>query len=85
MATVRTQAAAAAPRSHQPLSSRLPHPAPAGDRPAGRALWLAGEAGICPESRRLLGSHTDPSGCGRPLDPSFKAGDPAWGLTYSRR
>lgn len=87
MATVRTQAAAAGPWSPQPLSNQPSHPAQAGDRPAGRALRLSGEAGICPGSLRHLGSlptGTDPTGCGRPLDPSFQAGDLACGLTYSR-
>lgn len=74
MATVRTQAAATAPWSPQPLNNQLSHPALAEDRPAGRALRPAGEAGFCPGSLRHLGfpSHwIDPTGCGRPLDPSF--------------
>lgn len=56
MVTVRTQTAAAAPWSPQPLNNRPSHPALAGDRPAGRALRPAGEAGICPGSLRHLGS-----------------------------
>lgn len=56
MVTVRTQTAAAAPWLPQPLNSRRSHPALAGDRPAGRALRPAGEAGICPGSLRHLGS-----------------------------
>lgn len=87
MVTERTQAAATAPWSPQPLSNRPSHPALAEKRPAGRALRPAGEAGICPGSLRHLGSlptGTDPTGCGRPLDRSFQSGDPACGLTYSR-